>query len=493
MSKIKQTCFGALLFLGLVLPAQAQWSSVISGTSNSLRGVFLLDSGVAYAVGDSGTILKSTDSGGTWSALSSGTTQNLYDVYVFSDTEGVAVGDGGVVRRTTDGGTTWSSVSSGVRDGLRSVSFSGANGICGGLSQDIIYSSDSGASWQVAQSGFFGGGFFGAHMLSPTVGFVTGQNSIFQALEGTTVDGGAHWSFHPFYFDGNEGNADDNFFFDNMTGVSSGVLFDGTGAIARTTNGGVDWTSTLFPQGMQGIDFPQSGSGFTVGFFGTILHSTDMGATWSAQSSGTGLDLYDVRFATDALTGLAVGEGGTILRTTNGGEEGGLELISAVSRKGGFDVELPLTGAPGVECRSDGNSGNQKLILTFSDELAAVDNVATSCGSIHRIRIDERDPHTLRISLRGGVCNGQFVTVMASGVHDDQGHTLAQATVTFGLLLGDVNGNGVVDRDDDALVRADHGTITNETNFREDLDTNGLIERIDATILKSKRGSMLPP
>ena len=96
----------------------------------------------------------------TWNALTSGTTKALYDVYFFNDAEGVAVGDGGLILRTTDGGTNWATVASGVRDGLHSVSFSGADGICGGLSQDILYSSDSGASWHVSQKGFFGGGFF---------------------------------------------------------------------------------------------------------------------------------------------------------------------------------------------------------------------------------------------------------------------------------------------------------------------------------------------
>ena len=266
----------------------------------SLRGVYLLDSGVGYSVGDSGTILKSTDAGMTWNALTSGTTKALYDVYFFNDAEGVAVGDSGLILRTTDGGANWATVASGVRDGLRSVSFSGANGICGGLSQDILYSSDSGASWHVSQKGFFGGGFFGAQMLSPTLGVVTGQNSIFQGLQGTTVDGGVHWTFHPFYFNGNEGSADDIFFFDDMTGVSSGVLFDSTGAIARTSNGGTDWNSTIFPQGMQGIDFPKPESGFAVGFGGTILKSSDLGLTWSTQTSGTFFDLFDVHFASEA-------------------------------------------------------------------------------------------------------------------------------------------------------------------------------------------------
>jgi photosystem II stability/assembly factor-like uncharacterized protein len=492
--KIMRKIYALLILLLLSsLEARAQWSPVSSGTSNDLRGVFLLDSGTGFAVGDSGTILKSTDAGLTWSALSSGTTKALYDVYFFSDTEGVAVGDGGVILRTTDGGANWTTVASGVRDGLRCVSFIGANGICGGLAQDILYSSDSGATWHVSQKGFFGGGFFGAHMLSPTVGFITGQNSIFQGLEGTTVDGGVHWSFHPFYFNGNEGNAEDNFFFNDMTGVTSGVLFDGTGAIARTTNGGTDWSSTIFPQGMQGIDFPGPEAGFAVGFVGTILQSTDMGVSWSAQTSGTFFDLLDVHFQGNGLTGLAVGASGTVVRTTNGGEVGGLELMSAASRKGRFDLDLPLEGEPGIECRSGGNGGHFKLILTFNNELIAVDSVSTSCGAVGSSAIGPDDPHHFRISLSDVACNAEFITVTLTGVRDANGNTLPSLEIPFALLLGDINGDGRVDSNDSRETKLDRGQETDGSNFREDMDGTGRIDAVDFAIVKSQLGTMLSP
>ena len=159
-----------------------QWSAANSGTTNNLNGAYLLDSGIAFVVGDAGTILKSTDAGATWAPLLSGTTNALHEVYFFDGNQGVAVGDQGLILRTTDGGAMWQSVASGVEDALRSVFFSGANGISGGDSQTILYSTDSGASWQISQSGFFGGGFPGAHMLSPSIGFVAGQNSIFAAV-----------------------------------------------------------------------------------------------------------------------------------------------------------------------------------------------------------------------------------------------------------------------------------------------------------------------
>ncbi len=487
MRKITITCavwVAALLASGSAL---AQWSPVDSGTTTLLRGVYLLDSGVGYAVGDGGTILKSADSGLTWSALTSGTTSTLYDVHFFDDSTGVAVGDGGLILRTTDGGANWQTITSGVRDALRSVSFSGDNGIIGGGSLDILYSSDAGASWQVAQKNLFATGFFGAHMLSPTVGFLTGQNAIFQAIFGSTVDGGAHWTFHTFYFNGNEGNADDVLFFDGATGVTSGVLFDGTGAIARTTDVGTTWSSTIFGHALQGIDFPKPESGFAVGFFGTIIASNDLGLTWAAQESGTPFDLLDVRFASDGLTGLAVGANGTILRTTNGGGQGdGLQLLGAASRKGHFDIDLPLTGEPGIECRSGGADGSYAVVFAFNNQLTSIDSAATSCGTVSSSVINPKDQTQLLVSLTGVTCNAEDLTVTVTGAHDDAAGVLPSASVTMTLLLGDVTGDGMLNSTDTRQTKQDVRERTDATNFREDINANGSIDREDLAIVKAE-------
>jgi photosystem II stability/assembly factor-like uncharacterized protein len=322
MSGIRVIHVAFFLFFVSSLSVFGQWSPVDSGTTNNLNGGYLLDAAVGFVVGDAGTILKTTDAGMTWSPLTSGTTNALHDVYFFDATQGVAVGEQGLILRTTDGGAGWQGVTSGVKDALSSVSFSGVNGISGGDSQDILFSTDAGASWQISQSGFFGGGFLGAQMLSASIGFVAGQNSIFQSLLGASTDGGATWAFQPFYFDQNEGGGTDLFFFNQNTGVVSGTVFDGRGAIARTTDGGMNWSTLFFDQAIQGLDFPQPTSGFAVGGGGRISHSTDAGITWADQTSGTSVNLNDVSFASDALRGIAVGDSGTILWTANGGEPG---------------------------------------------------------------------------------------------------------------------------------------------------------------------------
>jgi photosystem II stability/assembly factor-like uncharacterized protein len=319
MAGIRVIHVAVFFLLSSALSVSGQWSPVDSGTTSNLNAAILLDSGTGFVVGDAGTIIKTTDAGMTWSPLPSGITNALHDVYFFDATQGVAVGEHGRILRTTDGGANWQRVTSGVTDTLRSVSFSGVNGISGGDSQTILYSTDSGASWHISQSGFFGGGFPGAQMLSATTGFVAGQNSIFQPMIGATSDGGANWTFQPFYFDGNEGGCNDVFFFDQNTGVVSGTVFDGRGAIARTTDGGMNWSTLFFDQFIQGLHFPQPTSGFAVGWGGRILHSTDTGSTWTDQTSGTAANLNDVFFASDALRGIAVGDSGTILWTANGG------------------------------------------------------------------------------------------------------------------------------------------------------------------------------
>ncbi len=104
-----------------------QWALVSSGTTSNLNGAHLLDSGTGFVVGDTGTILKSTDAGATWTPLTSGTTITLHGIYFFDANAGVAVGEQGLILRTTDGGAVWDPVASGVGDALRSVSFSGVN------------------------------------------------------------------------------------------------------------------------------------------------------------------------------------------------------------------------------------------------------------------------------------------------------------------------------------------------------------------------------
>jgi len=71
---------------------------------------------------------------------------------------------------------------------------------------------------------------------------------------------------------------------------------------------------------LRGVSFTDANTGTAVGGGGTILRTTDGGTNWTPQTSGTTNILYGV-FFNDPSTGTAVGGGGTILRTINGGAD----------------------------------------------------------------------------------------------------------------------------------------------------------------------------
>ena len=114
-------------------------------------------------------------------------------------------------------------------------------------------------------------------------------------------------------------------------------------------------------------------------------------------------------------------------------------------------------------------------------------------GLVRKIKRDSSDAHRLFVSLTGVTCNAQYLTVTLTNVHDDQGNTLPTATVTAGLLLGDINGDGVVDSTDSDQTKLDGGKRADSGNFREDINTNGGIDAVDFSLVKSQLGTMLPP
>jgi hypothetical protein len=169
-----------------------------------------------------------------------------------------------------------------------------------------------------------------------------------------------------------------------------------------------------------------------------------------------------------------------------------LALLSAESVLGGFGINLPLTGASGVECRSGGSQSNYVVDFIFNNNLSSVASVTTSCGTIVSSMIDGTDSHRYIVNLSAPSCNAEDVTVTLHNVTDNQTNTLTAAPVTMGLLLGDVDGDRTVTTTDFNLTKADNGHSADETNFREDINSNGRIDRRDAKVVRQQRGTSLP-
>ena len=169
-----------------------------------------------------------------------------------------------------------------------------------------------------------------------------------------------------------------------------------------------------------------------------------------------------------------------------------LALQSAASIKGDFAIDLPLTGSPGIEDRSGGRQGNYTISFAFNHSLTGVAGATTSCGAIASSAIDGSDPTRWTVNVRAADCNAQEVTITLTGISDDQSNTLPSASVTVGLLLGDVDADRTVTKTDFDLTKADNGQSADETNFREDVRVNGVIDRNDAKLVKQQAGRSLP-
>ncbi len=311
----------SILFSFSVANAQSGWFSLSSGTANGLNGVGIFTTDYAIAVGDAGTILRTTDGGSSWDSMTSGTSQRLNSISVINNSTAVIAGDAGTVLRTIDGGSSWESITSNVTDNLMSVSFNGPNGVAGGTSQTILFSTDAGATWTTSQTGFFGGGFWGVQMLDADNAFVAGENSIFQPMLGWSTNGGQNWDYTAFYLNSNEGRLYGVHFFDSNNGVAAASVWTGEGAIALTSDGGASWNTLPFVNNaLYSLNFPagQTDVGYAAGAAGIIIKTTDGGGSWVDQISGTSVTLFGIGFG-DEAAGYAVGENGTILKTVSGG------------------------------------------------------------------------------------------------------------------------------------------------------------------------------
>ncbi len=327
-----------LFFTSQFINAQSGWFELNSGTSNNLNSVFFVNENTGFSVGSGGTFLRTTDGGANWNSVATGFNQDFNSVYFFDSNNGIICGSEGLIITTTNNGDDWISVTSGVGDVLYKVSFSGSSGIIGGGSQDILYSTNSGINWNVAQSGFFGGGFYSSYMLNSNIGFVAGENSIFQPLIGKTTDGGSSWNFNNFYLNNNEGKLTGVFFLNENNGFATSAVFDGQGGISKTTDSGSNWSTTLYSQILSDITFPNSTEGYAVGYGGQIYKSTDSGNSWNLQNSGTSGNLNSVCFASQ-IVGYIAGDNGIILKTNSGGEVP-VELTSFEAELNNSKVDL---------------------------------------------------------------------------------------------------------------------------------------------------------
>jgi PKD repeat protein len=165
---------------------------------------------------------------------------------------------------------------------------------------------------------------------------------------------------------------------------------------------------------------------------------------------------------------------------------------------GMFDINLPLTGTRGVECRSGGINGNYTLVFTFVNNLASVDQatVTTGAGTVSSTVLGPNaglnlGANQFEVNLTG-VTNAQYIAVSLVNAKDSTGAIGNIIGPQMGVLLGDTTANGLVNSSDISQTQSQSGQPVSAANFREDTTVNGAINSSDISLVQSKSGTALP-
>jgi len=263
-------------WLQRTLPERPPLSSPLFQDRDLYAIRFTADGKTGWICGEEGIILHTTDGGETWTRQESTVKSNLFKLYVVDDKTAYAVGANATALRTVDGGDHWQSAKIPKAIDLFDLTFSDKNtGWAVGEFSTILKTTDSGQTWLVQS-----GGNMGEYTIGPffTITFTDPQHGIAAGLSGDlsiTSDGGKTWQ--PAKLPDSSATA--------------------TYTVAEDTA-----NKKLWAGGTGGRMFGQNASG-----------------QWQKVEQVTFRDITDITFVGNE--GVAVGLNGTILLTSNAGEQ----------------------------------------------------------------------------------------------------------------------------------------------------------------------------
>jgi photosystem II stability/assembly factor-like uncharacterized protein len=360
----------------------------INYTRSELYGCYMVNNNIAYATGwgsDAAGLqptiyLKSTDGGKTWKYILQQEVNRSYfnnqDMYFKDENTGIAVGGnsstlGGRIYKTTDGGInwiampniatlqfneisvvgnvvyllatngsifkttdmgstlTWSMISNST---LSTISFPSSNTGYAGSSNNpsFLKTTDGGYSWKTKFLWFPTTSrgwttYYIAQFFFPNEN--TGYSTHRNGMIAKTTDGGNSWNL--IYDDGTSTHHFNSIYFiDDKTGWAvarwAGSSPNYNYGIVKITNG-----NTVTPQDtakageLKGIHFSDASNGVAVGLGGNIVYTTNGGTTWTKATSPVTVNLNDVKFVNSSVV-VAVGDttttSGTIILSLDGGK-----------------------------------------------------------------------------------------------------------------------------------------------------------------------------
>lgn len=329
----------------------ATWSPQPSGTGALLRDVHFTDATHGWAVGDAGTVLHTVNGGTSWTPVAVGTTQNLLAVdqngstvwvvgenavarrstndganwdpvnlelddladvdalALVSPTEVYLSGGGGFIRHSTDNGANWTFQRHAMHAEMRDLFFVGSAGwACNHDNGVILYTSDGGDTWHFPSGagmsrswenrtpsqayGTVRGGTISNHPTDKHTFFAAIGNKVIRS-----TDDGENWSIINTIPTGSSSRC--NAFIvspKNPDMWLAAIDSSDVDRVMRTTNGGGNWTRSLYSGnpnplhfGTYGIPLEMHPDNPDTVYFGAdnddLWRTTDFGLSWTRIST----------------------------------------------------------------------------------------------------------------------------------------------------------------------------------------------------------------
>lgn len=392
---------------------------------------------IGWAVGDRGTIWKTSDAGENWTLQNSFVDCSLRGVSFIDANRGIAVGgffvpfsnrSEGVILQTNDGGENWERVPCPLAPMLHRVKMENRSHawVAGEVSPmspgGIFRTSDGGRNW-LPLAHLPSDGWKDFRFLDPQTGAGVTINGELYSLRGNLQRSAFPTLGFPL-LDATRIAAIELFLNQNTpgNGVAGGVAPNGwvagkEGMLYASRDYGNTWQNVpvTLPgraapeQAAKVFDFQtvfaRENNVWVAGKPGTfVFHSQDAGQTWKAATTGVTVPIHAIRFC-DPMNGFAAGDLGTIIATKDGGQ------TWTVQRQGGTRLAfLGLFSKP--------EDVPLELIAQYSNEsgyLSAVEILSTSANISETSPVDNGNRSVSKIEnlvhesiVRSGGCSGSL-------------------------------------------------------------------------------------
>ncbi len=283
-----------------------QWTKTTVSTTKNLNAIAFSSSSSGIIVGDTGTILKTSNTGNSYSIVSSGSNKNLKDVkFINGSAVGVAVGNSGTILLSTNSGSNWNTITSPSANDLNAVAFfNSTNGIIVGNNGTVLKTINGGSSWSNITP-------VTIYLLNKVL-YLSATEIIACGANGTiikSVNGGDNWTLV---------NASTTRYLTDVILENDSLIFIGDKGFELKTSKTFTQTKTdsLCSEQLRSINCI-SNNCITVGKNAKIM-AAPKGEKWLSVAVSYNNHFNDIQFINDT-TAIIVGDNGIVLKTITGG------------------------------------------------------------------------------------------------------------------------------------------------------------------------------